>query len=67
MTQKSTQWGRIAGSCPAPALLWTQLNVKSNSDESININVTSCDEMLRAGNATTNLTRPDDKKLHDGT
>jgi hypothetical protein len=41
--------------------------VKSNSDESININVTSCDEMLRAGNATTNYTRPDDKKLGDGT
>ena len=41
--------------------------MKPNSDESINVNVTSCDERLRAGNATTNFIRPDDKKLHDGT
>ena len=54
VTQKSIQWGRIAGCCPAAALLWTQPDMKSNSNRSINVDVTSCNERLKAGNATTN-------------
>ena len=40
----------VPGSCPAV----DSTGYESNSDESINVDVTSCGKRLRAGNATTN-------------